>query len=152
MESSVAVILLLCLLICLGCGTPASQEFIDRTPYSPSYLASIWEQSQQIIATQPVQLNIWERGAAAVYSHPDKRAVLIDPDFLLVESVPDWLPNSNCILEPYDDGACVEAYSEFGKAVYYASGLNGSPHLQVDLRYEFDSQILYRLGYDVHWR
>lgn len=103
------------------------------------------------MATHALLLNIWQKGAPPRYSHPDARAYSIFPHGLLVHDLPDSKPNAACIVEPYDGRACVEAYSQNGVAVYYAEGMTAR-NIIVALRYEFDSQILYQLHYDVTYR
>ena len=135
----------------LGCGSPAALDFNNQTPYPSSFLADLWQQSQTDVAMQPILLNIWQKGAPPRYSHPDGRAYSVCPRGLLVQGLPDSEPNAACILEPYDGGACVEAYSQNGIAVFYARGMT-TQHVIIALRYEFDSQILYQLHYDVTYR
>ena|SRR5579885_1940780 len=73
---------------------------------------------------------------------------------LVVRSLPDAFSNWAVILCPAPcDGTYFAAHSRFGVGTYYAAYYDSTlPTLRSILRYEFDSQIPYRLGYNVNWR
>ncbi len=143
--------IVLLLLSCVGC---ASSEFVNDTPQSMEFLESVWKQSQQTVATEQIQLNPLEKGAREIFAQPDRRALSVEPRGLVVRSLPDAFSNWAVILCPAPcDGTYFPAYSRFGVGTYYAAYYDSTlPALRSILRYEFDSQILYRLGYNVNWR
>ena len=148
------VSILVCFL--LACGN-APAGFVDQTPHSPAYLNGLWADAQVKVAKGGLPMNIWQKGSSTIYSAPaGNRALAAQPRGLIVASLPSQVPNAEALICP-DCGPWVttpvEAYSIAGSGVYYCDFYDGRPAtLENILTYEFESQIMYQLGYDITWR
>jgi len=162
---TVAAILLLVL---VGCGAPA--YFDNRTPHGDLYLDQLWTAAQEHVATAALPLNPQASGTATQFTRPDAHACMIFPHGLIVQSLPDVAaavldqltpglqytnPTGEILCPQPCDRLFDNAYSEPGVGTYYARSFDATwPEASLDdlLRYEFEAQILYKLGYDVRWR
>jgi hypothetical protein len=162
---------LIFLLLLTGCGgKPGREGFENRTRHSTSVLWSLWRAAQRSVARQ-VDLNPLERelhGAAAKMLPGDSRALGVEPSGVLVAAEPDV--SADVLLaatgiarqDPTGMIACpaacnvryAAAYSRYrpGQVRYAASWEFRGDNFSLMVEYEFESQILYRLGYDVRWR
>lgn len=158
-----------------GCGDSYHElpvGFINRTHHtSDSYLLARWASAQQAIAAR-IDLNPIGRlhGEAPHYLPGDRRAYNIPPRHIVVQAVPDvssqQLLAATGVLRPDPTGfilcpqpcnvAYDSSYTLFSQRyVAYAGSwefaADPQPLAQI-LEYEFESQILFRLGYDVSKR
>lgn len=158
----------------IGCGgspaPPLSFAFVNQTRHSASALWRIWKLAQASVARQ-VDLNPLQRslyGVPARILPGDARARQARPYQLVVAAEPDvssqLLWSTTGIERPDPTGliACPQpcnvryaaAYSRYQPArVHYAASWEFlGDNFPLILQYEFESQILYALGYDVQWR
>jgi len=164
-----------CLLagVLLGCGARSSQQpggFVNHTRHSDADLWAIWRTAQRSLANQ-VDLNPLQQSAehaAPVILSGDSRALSIEPCQLAVAPAPDVssqeLLAATGMLRPAPTGmiACPQpcdatyapAYSRYRPEVtkYAASWESAEGDFETILRYEFENQILFALGYDMRWR
>ena len=162
---------LIFLLLLAGCGgRPVGEGFENRTRHSTSTLRALWRAAQRSVARR-VDLNPLERelyGAAAEMFPGDSRALEVEPSGVLVAAEPDV--RADVLLaatgiarqDPTGMIACpascnvryAAAYSRYqpGEVRYAASWEFRGDNFSLMVEYEFESQILYRLGYDVRWR
>ncbi len=152
----------LALAVATGCGgrTLATADphnaIINRTDgiYSDAQLQADWQQAQAFVATQSFPLN---PTVASLYA-PDPRAYNVVPnppitviavsanvpESELLERGHEPVPTIRC---PYWDGYCV-SYITDQHELYFAISENAPRNI----RYEMESYILWKLGYDVHLR
>jgi len=163
-----------CLLaaVLLGCGVQSTEQhgFVNHTRHSDADLWAIWRTAQQSLAGQ-VDINPLQQSAehAAPEILPgDSRALSIEPYQLAVAPAPDVssqeLLAASGMLRPDPTGmiACPQpcnatyapAYSRYRPEVteYAASWEAAEADFDTILRYEFENQILFALGYDMRWR
>jgi len=158
-----------------GCGDSYHElpvGFVNLTRHtSAAYLTARWSSAQHAIATQ-VDLNPIGRlhGEPAHYMPGDKRAYNIPPRQIEVQAVPDvssqQLLAGTGVLRPdptgfilcpqpcnvtYDSSYTLFSQRYVAYAASWESAADPQPFAQI-LEYEFESQILYRLGYDVSKR
>ena len=155
-----------------GCGgRPAAPVgFVNHTLHSDAQLWAIWKRAQQNLSQQ-VDLNPLQQeftGAAADIRAGDARVWAVSPRGLVVSSQPDvpaavfYAATGDLRSEPTGLIACPQpcnvhyaaAYSLFGRPVtnYAASWEPSEISFEFLLQYEFENQILNRLGYDMRWR
>lgn len=150
-------ILTLVALVGLGCGgSPRSKPvFINQTPQSDAFLMIQWQAAQAEVSAggqDLTRISTIERDTPATVLPPDPRANGVQPNGLAVVSQPDDRPGEVACPQPCDVGYSV-AYSLWGRRVTYAASWDQHPEALAEwLRYEFASQILWQLGYDVRWR
>jgi hypothetical protein len=158
-----------------GCGNNSHElpvGFINSTAHtSDAYLMARWTSAQQAIAIR-VDLNPIGRlhGEPPHYLPGDNRASDIAPRQIRVQSVPD-IPSQQLlagtgVLRPDPTGFILcpqpcnvtynSSYTLFSQryvayAASWESATDPQPFAQI-LEYEFQSQILYQLGYDVRKR
>jgi hypothetical protein len=163
-----------CLVVLVSCGGPLTQTippgFVNQTPHSDTELWAIWHAAQQSIAQQ-VDLNPLQRefhSAPPDLRPGDPRALQEQPHQLRVAAQPDVAAGTLYTVtgvqraDPTGLIACPQpcnvkyaaAYSLYKHPVTeYASSWDLQPdQFGVILRYEFENQILYELGYDMKWR
>jgi hypothetical protein len=141
----------LVLLLALGCGDPLV-GFVNRTPQSTAFLWEQWQAAQNEIAHNSTALNLSEPSTPTCFIPPDPQALTMEPHGLLVESVPDD-GMGEIMCPPGCDVGLTAAYSIPGQGVFYAASLNSeATQLGYALKWEFENQILFSLGYDVKYR
>jgi hypothetical protein len=158
-----------------GCSTSYNElpiGFVNLTRMSSdTYLMSRWHNAQRAVAAQ-VDLNpIGRLRGEPAHSLPgDARALNIPPRQIAVQAVPDVSsqqllaatgvlrsdPTGFVLCPPPCNVTYDSSYTIFGRRyVAYAASWEFAKDPQVFaqiLEYEFQSQILYRLGYDVSER
>jgi hypothetical protein len=156
-----------------GCGDPATQPssaFVNQTRHSDAQLGTIWHAAQQNVSHQidlnPVQRTLY--GAAPDIRPGDPRALSLRPDQLQVTAEPD-VPSAVLLAatgirrnDPTGMIACPQpchvrfaaAYSRYRPPLtkFATSWESRESDFQFILEYEFENQVLYRLGYDMTWR
>jgi hypothetical protein len=161
------------IVILTGCGglsDPLPTGFVNRTQHADSGLWTIWRAAQYRAARQ-VDLNPLQRSIEHVPPNilpGDRRALQAMPHQLRVEPKPD-VPSRVLLVDTGIDRAdptgmipCPQpcnvhytaAYSRYQHPLvhYAASWEFQDDNFSSILEYEFESQILYALGYDVKWR
>lgn len=159
------------LLVCAGCGVVA-RGVTNQTGQSSAFLEAQWNAAQEAVATRylilnPIALNAGE--TVMQISHPEPRARKIAFEGLTIAAVPDLTPEQYFTISGFTAAAptgeilcpapCnvvfARSYSRFGTGVFYAHKWDFPEWrsvLEPLLIYEFETQILFRLGYDVSWR
>jgi len=139
-----------------SCGAaPKAVRFVNRTPQSDAFLMEQWQYAQAQVVDGGEDL----AAIRTLFQHTppeilpgDPRGWSIEPHGLLIDSAPDAKPWLVHCPAPCDVSYAV-AYSLWGVSVVYAESWNQDPKsLAKFLQYEFVSQILYQLHYDVSWR
>lgn len=148
----------------VACGN-GPREFTNRTRLSQNFFYVQWQAAQTVVATAAIRLNPGQ--IIPIVSTPDKKAFRIQPDGLVVEELPDvtaaqmlemagiraFDPTGELLCPAGCDVQFTPAYSTLGTGVYYARSLDAHELLlSRDLQYEFENQILFRLGYNVSHR
>lgn len=145
------------LLVLCGCGGAhfRGPDFVNQTPQTDAFLLAQWASAQQTVrrgGEDLTRIRTIEHGTPPTFLVGDSRAATIQPSGLLVLSSPDEIPGMVRCPAPCDVSLAV-AYSLWGKETVYAASWNQKPSdLATWLQYEFVSQILWQLGYDVEWR
>lgn len=145
-------------LLCCGCGAargPAA--FYNHTPHSDQFLLDRWAAArvQVIVGGEDLaHIRTLTKHTPPEILAGDPRASAIEPDGLLVFSAPDAVPGLSAVRCPQPcDVVLSESYSIWGHEVVYSEDYDLQlPTLDYLLEYEFASQILWQLGYDVAWR
>jgi len=161
---------LLLILAACGAGPKASPGFVNQTQHTDADLWAIWNAAQQSVAQQ-IDLNPIQRqvsGAAPDILPGDARALNTQPAQVLVAGEPDvsaaQLYAATAVVRGDPTGliACPQpcnvrfaaAYSFYSthQTKYAQSWESQADSFHAILQYEFESHILYALGYDVKWR
>lgn len=155
---------------CVGGFNMRPIGFVNRTRHSNAYLWATWKTAQRSVASQ-VDLNPLQQSAenATPVTLPgDARALNVKPQQLTVASEPDvssqillaatgtFRPNPTGMIacpQPCD-ARYAAAYSLYRPELtkYAASWESLETDFDTILEYEFENQILFALGYDMHWR
>lgn len=163
---------MICAAIFLSCGNPqqAPAGFINQTRHSDAQLWALWQSAQRNLS-QRIDLNplqqFFQNTPADI--HPgDVRVWNISPRQLRVAPQAD-VPSSvlyevTGTLRPDPTGLVLcpqpcnvhyaPAYSLFRRPIvrYAASWEPAESNFEYLLTYEFENQILNKLGYDMRWR
>jgi len=165
-----AVILALVLTGCGGSGSHPPAGFVNQTRHSMTDLWAIWKSAQDSVARRidlnPLQRSLYHVPAQIVPGDSRSRTTL--PRQILVAAELD-VSSSDLLAatgvarsDPTGLIACplpcnvrfAAAYSRFQhpRVEYAASWEFKGENFALILQYEFESQILFALGYDVKWR
>jgi len=159
-------------LILAGCGGgprgPAG--FVNHTQHSDADLWALWAAAQQSVAKQ-IDLNPVQQeasNAAPEILPGDARALSVQPQQVDVEGQPDVSASELYAVagvaraDPTGLIACPQpcnvrfaaAYSLYSRreTMYAQSWESQANNFNLLVQYEFESHILYSLGYDVKWR
>jgi hypothetical protein len=163
------LLLLSFLVNCGGRPLPAA-PFVNQTRHSDLQLLALWKAAQENLS-QEVDLNPLERvftGAPPKLLPGDPRVWNIFPEQLVVASESDtsstqlYAATGDQRPDPTGLIPCPQpcnvhyapAYSRFQKPItrYAASWEQSESNFEYLLTYEFENQILSKLGYDMKWR
>jgi hypothetical protein len=169
-QPSAETALLLLVVLLAGCGAARPVGFVNETAsHSDAQLMELWHQAQQDLSRQvylnPIQHNLY--GTHEDLLPGDSRALNSNPRMITVEVFPDLTsaqllvygvarpePTGMIVCPEPCDGRVAAAFSTPAK---YRTHVAASwEHTEFDwdfiIVYEFETHILYRLGYDTSWR
>ncbi len=166
--ASAALFLLMVLLI--GCGTGAPVGFINETAiHSDAQLMELWHQAQQNISQgiylNPIQHSLY--GTPENFLPGDARALSFKPRMITVRVIPD-LTSAQLLVYGVDRSAptgmvvCPQPSDE-RVATAFSTPAERRTHIAASwehnegdwdyiVKWEFETHILYGLGYDISWR
>jgi len=163
-------ILIVTLAGCGGVPAPSSPGFVNQTQHADADLWAIWQSAQRSVAQQ-IDLNPVEQelsDAPPDIRPGDPRALNLQPLQVQVTAENDVsagaLYAATALVRPDPTGliACPQpcnvrfapAYSRCSRraTAYAQSWETQEDNFRLILQYEFESHILYALGYDVKWR
>ena len=167
-SASAALFLLVALLT--SCGTARPVGFVNETAiHSDAQLMQLWHQAQQDIS-QSIYLNPIQHllyGAPQHVLPGDARALKFNPPMITVRVVPDLtsaqllvygvdrpVPTGMVVCPQPSDEQVATAFSTPAKRHTHvaASWEHIEPAWDYIVVWEFETHILYGLGYDISWR
>jgi hypothetical protein len=158
------------LMLLTACGTPAPVGFVNETAiHSDAQLMKLWQQAQQDVS-QSIYLNPIQHllyGAPQNFLPGDARALKFKPPMITVRVVPDLtsaqllvygvdrpVPTGMVVCPQPSDEQVATAFSSPAKRLTHvaASWEQNEPDWDYIVVWEFETHILYGLGYDISWR
>jgi hypothetical protein len=169
-QLSAGAVLFLVIVLLTGCGAAAPIGFINETAlHSDAQLMELWHQAQQDVS-QAVYLNPIQHlfyGAPEDLLPGDSRALSFNPHMITVRVIPDLTPAQLLVFgvdrseptgmivcpQPSDERTAVAFSSPAKRRTHVAASWEHSePDWDYIVVWEFETQILYGLGYDISWR
>ncbi len=168
-SASAALFLLMVLLTGCGSGAPAVGFINETAIHSDAQLMELWHQAQQNLS-QGIYLNPIQHllyGTPEKFLPGDARALNFKPRMITVRVVPDLTPAQLLVYgvdrpvptgmvvcpQPSDERVATAFSTPAERRTHVAASWeHNEPDWDLIMVWEFETHILYGLGYDISWR